>query len=151
MKKILKQDINSIQRQNIVPISNLKARKIKTLLSLPIHLAHHRIAAAAVAPLLLRCRSADAAVSPAVALDIAPAVDLMLLLLLLCCLSLCCSLVALLSLLYRSDIAQLSLRFLSAVTPLPLLSLLCRYCCYAVTLSIDPAVTPLSLLLLFYC
>ena len=56
MKKILKQDINSKQRQEIVPFSNLKARKIKTLLSLPIHLDHNPIAAAAVDPLSLRCR-----------------------------------------------------------------------------------------------
>ena len=35
-------------------------RNIKMLLSLPIHLAHHRIATAAVTPLLLRCRSAIA-------------------------------------------------------------------------------------------
>ena len=54
MKKKLKQDSNSRQRQDIVPVSNLKARKTKTLLSLTIHLAHHPIAAAAVAPLLLR-------------------------------------------------------------------------------------------------
>ena len=56
-KTILKQESNSKQRQDIVPVSNLKARKIKTLLSLPIHLAHHRFAAAAVAPLSIRCCS----------------------------------------------------------------------------------------------
>ena len=78
MKTILKQDSTSKQRQYIVPVSNLKARKIKTLLSLPIHLAHHRFAAASVAPLLLNCcsavallslcfHSAVAAVAPAVA------------------------------------------------------------------------------------
>ena len=54
MKTILKQDRNSRQRQDIVPVSNLKERKIKNLLSLPIHLAHHRFAAAGVALLSLR-------------------------------------------------------------------------------------------------
>ena len=85
MKTILKQYSNSRQIQDIVPVSNLKARKIKTLLSLLIHLDHHQFAAAAVAPsiappvallplLLLRfclcrsccCYAVDPAVAPAV-------------------------------------------------------------------------------------
>ena len=87
MKTILKQDSNSRQRQDIFPVSNLISRKIKTLLSLPIHLDHHIFAAAAVDPLLLRCRSAAAAVAPAVYTLL-----LMLLLLLSLLLSLfCCS------------------------------------------------------------
>ena len=73
MKTILKKDSNTRQIQDIVPVSNLKARKIKTLLSLPIHLTHHRIAAAAVAPLSLR--SADDAVPPAVTPAVAPAIS----------------------------------------------------------------------------
>ena len=86
MKKILKQDSNSRQRQDIVPISNMKERKIKTFLSLPIHLAHHHIAAAAVNPLSLRCRFCRScccycyysfclsSVAPVVAPAVAPAV-----------------------------------------------------------------------------
>ena len=50
IKTILKQDSNSRHRQDIVPVSNLKAMKIKTFLSFPIHLAHNWFAAAAVAP-----------------------------------------------------------------------------------------------------
>ena len=129
MKKILKHDSNSRQIQDVVPISNLKARKIKTLLSLPIHLAHHRIAAAAVAPFSLRCcycrsccRSCYcscclSAVSPAVAS-----------LLLRCC----------------SAVAPLSLCYLSTVDPL---SLSCRFC-RSVSAAVTHAVATLPLLLL---
>ena len=73
-KTILKQDSNSIQRRGIVPVSKMKARKIKTFLPLPIHLDRHPIAAAAVAPLSRRCPTAVAPLS----------------LLLLCC-RFCCS------------------------------------------------------------
>ena len=134
MKKILKQDRNSRQRQYIVPVSNLKARKIKTLLSLPIHLAHHPIAAASVALLSLRCRSA-----------VAPLPLLSLLLLLLLSL--------LLSLRFRSAVAPLSISCRSAdanVALLPFLSLLLllschswyRSCCRS---TVTPAVALLSL------
>ena len=142
MKKILKQDSNSRQIQDIVPVSNLKARKIKTLLSFPIHLAHHRFAATAVALLLLRCRSDAAAVAPSVA-----TLSLLLLLMLSlrchsCCRSCrsCCryavapsiapavTLLPLLLLIYCwSDVAPLSLRYQSTVTPL----LLCWCCCHS--------------------
>ena len=60
MRTLLNQDSNSRQRQYIVPVSNLKSRKIETFLSFSIHLAHHRFTAAAVAPLSFRCRSAVA-------------------------------------------------------------------------------------------
>ena len=134
MKIILKQDINSRQRQDIVPVSNLKARKIKTLLSFPIHLSHHQFSAAAVAPLSLRCRSAVAlAFAPAMAPAISPAIA---------------PAVAPLSLL-------LSLRCCSAVDPLPLLSLhclcCCPCCCYAIAPNISPSVAPLSFLLSLCC
>ena len=160
MKTILKQDSNSIQRQDIVTVSNLKARKIKTLLPSPIHLAHHPIAAAVVALLLLRCCTAIAplwlrccrsfwryAVTP----DTAAAVASMSLRF--------HSNVTPLSLRYCSAIAQLSLSCRSAVALLPLLALCCSWCCswccscccYAVTAAIAPAVTPLSLLMLLWC
>ena len=98
-----------------------KGRKIKTLLSLPIHLAHHR---STVEPPLPRCRT-----------DIAT-------------LSLCCrSAVATLSHRYCSAVATpLSLRCRASVTPLshrycstvaPLLSLL-------LSLRIRTAIAPLS-------
>ena len=148
MKKILKQDSNSRQRQDIVPVSNLKARKTKHLLLFPIHLVHHRFAAADFAPLSLRCHTAITLLS----------------------LRYCCSCrryaVATLSLRCRSAVAPLSLRChsavaplllscCSAVAPLPLLLLRCRCCCsfcrYAVTAVIAPDVTPLSLLLSLFC
>ena len=145
MKKILKQDSNSRQRQAIVPVSKLKARNIKTLLLLPIHLAHHRFTAADFAPMLLHsrccrscCRSCHRScccydVAPlllrfrfyqSVAPAVAPAVDTLSLLLLpllsLHCNSCCRSDVALLSLCCRSAVALLSLCCRSGVAPLSL-------------------------------
>ena len=169
IKRILKQDSNSRQRQYIVPVSNLKARKIKTLLSLTIHLVHHPIDAAAVDLLLLRCCStiaplslcyrsavaalslhccyAAASVTPAVAPAIASAVAPMSLR--------CRSAVAPLSLWCCSAIPPLSVCFRSVFAPLSLLSLRCRCCCsfcrYDVIAAIATAVTPLSLLLLLCC
>ena len=145
MKTILKQDSNSRQRQDIVPVSNLKARKIETLLSLPIHLGHYQFAAAAVAPLSIHCRCCPScclsccrsccrsAIAPAVAPDVAP-----LSLRCRCCCSCCrycCDytvtpVVALLSLRYRSVISPLSLR------------------CFSADAAVTPAVSPLSPLLL---
>ena len=72
MKTILKQKSNSRQRKDIVPNSNPKARKKRLLLSLPIHLAHHPIAAAAVAPLSLRCYSVVAPLSHRYRYAVAP-------------------------------------------------------------------------------
>ena len=129
MKKILKQDSNSIQRQDIIPVSNLKASKIKTLLLLPIHLYHHPISDAAIARLSLRCRSAIAAVAPAVA-TLSLLISLLLLLR-------CCSTVTPLSLHCQSAIAQLLLH--------------CRCCCYTATPAIAPAVTPAVALMLLRC
>ena len=125
MKTILKQDSNSRQRQDIVCVSNLKARKIKTLLSLPIHLAHHRFAAATVTPLSLRCLSAAAAVAPAVSPSVAPAFALLSLLMLLCC---------------CSAVAPISLRYQSAVAPLLLRCRCCHSCCRS---AVSPAVAPI--------
>ena len=105
-KKILKQDSNSRQRQDIVPVRNLKARKMKTLLSLPIHLDHHRFAAAAITPLSLPCRSGVAPVSLRCRSGVAP-VSLR-----------CCSGVAPVSLRCCSAVAPLSLRSRSSVTQL---------------------------------
>ena len=146
MKTILKKDSNSRQRQDIVPVRNLKARKIKTLLSLPIHLDHLPITAAAFAPLLLRCCSAFAPLSLRCCSAVAPIsllcrsavapLPLMSLLLSLRCLSCyhscCCSAVAPLSFCCRSAIAQLSLR--------------CRFC-FSVAAAVALAVATLSLLL----
>ena len=126
MKTILKQDSKSRQRQDIVPVSNLKARKIRTLLSLPIHLYHHPIAAAAVTPLSLRCLSAA----------FAPAVVKLSLLLSPQQLFRC-----------RSAVAPMSLRCCScchsAVAPLSLCSRFCR----SVAAAVAPAVATLSLLI----
>ena len=126
MKTILKQDSNSMQRQNIVPVSNLKASKIKTLLSLPIHLAHHRFTAASVPMLLLLCCSTVAPLPLPLLLLLLPLLPLLIYLLLsLRCCS-CCS---------------------SASTPsVTPLSLRCRLCCSAAA-AVDPAVATLSLLL----
>ena len=108
IKTILKQDNNSRQIIDIVPVSKKKEKKIKTLLSSPIQLAHHPITAADVAPLPLRCRT-----------NITP-------LSLLCYHSFCRYTVATQSLLLspplllhcRSTVAPLLLRCCSAVTTL---------------------------------
>ena len=135
-----------------------KGRKIKTSLSSPIHLTHHRSAVAplslhyrsAVAPILLRCCSVVAPLSHRYCTDTVP-------------LSLrrCCSVVALLSHRYCTGIAPLLLRCCCSF---------CRYtvaplsqCCLAVVEPWSPwpregihnsilncyfsTVTPLSMLL----
>ena len=140
MKTILKQERNSIQRQDIVTFSNLKSRKIKILLSFPIHLPHHRFAAAAVAPLLLlslllflRCRSYYHSCCRS---DVAPGVAPLPLLSLryrCCCscyLSCCHSTVT-------PAVATLSLRYCSVISPLSL------RCCSAAA-AVTPAVTWIS-------
>ena len=164
MKKILKQDSNSRQRQDIVSVSNLKARKMKTLLSLTITwiiidslsllLLHCR---SAVAPLSLRCRCCCRcccscciyAVTPAISSDVDPAVALLLLLSFRChcCCSCCRYSVATLSLLLslllllcchsccRSGVAPLLLRYRSIISSMSLC------CCSSVA-----AVTPDSTL-----
>ena len=133
MKTKLKQTSNSKQRHYIVPVINLNARNIKTLLSLPIHLDHHRFTAAAIPPLSLRCHSVVTPLSIRCRSIVAP--------LLLCCRSSvapvslqCRSVVSLVSLRCRSGVAPVSLRCRSGVTPVLLrcrsavapLSLLCR-------------------------
>ena len=151
IKTILKQDSNSRERQCIVPVSNLKARKTKTLLSLPIHLAHHQFAAAAVAPLLLRCcsavatlslhcRSVVAPLSLRCCSAVAPLPLLSLLMSLRCCScyrSCCCSAVA-------PAVAPLSLRCRSDVAPL---LLRCCSFCRSAAVAVAPSVATLSLLL----
>ena len=102
MRTLLNQDSNSRQRQYIVPVSNLKSRKIETFLSFSIHLAYHRFTAAAVAPLSLVCHSAVARQSLGSRSAVARQ--------LLGC---------------RSAVARLSLGSRSAVA---LLSLRCRFC-----------------------
>ena len=147
MNRILKQDRNSRQIQDIVPVSNLKAMKIKTLLLSPIQLDHHPIASTAVALMSLRCRTDIAplslcsccswyssccrsavalafapTVAPSVAPAIAPDVALLSLLLLLCCLS---------------DVAPLTLHYRSVISPMLL------HCCSAAA-AVTPDVAPLS-------
>ena len=132
-EKKLKQDSNSRQRQDIVPVCNMKARKIKTIFLLPIHLAHHPIADAAVAPLLLSCRAAISLLSIRYCSDVSLLLSLLLSLRNCSCYCLHC----------RSAVAPLSLRYCSAVAPL---SLFCRF--YRnVAASVNPAVATLSLLL----
>ena len=159
IKIILKQDSNSRQRQDIFTVSNLKTRKIKTLLSLPIRLDHHRFSSAAVAPLSLRCHSTVAAVAPAIAPDVATVVTPLSLLLSFRCgyaaasvaplpllsllLSLLMSLLLLLLLLLCCHscccfaVAPLSLHYHSVISPL---LLRCCSAAAAVTPSVAPAV-----------
>ena len=155
MRIILKQDSNSRQRQDIVPVSNLKSRKIKTFFSLPIHLSRHIFAAAAVTLFSLLCRSTFAPLSLLLSLllslrcrsccrsAVAPLPRLSLRC---CCYHSCCRyavapviapavtpLSLLMSICCHSAIAPLSVRCRSVVAPLPLLSLLllllCCSCC----------------------
>ena len=128
---------------------------MKTLLSLRIHLAHHRFTDPTLNPLSLRWRSADSAVVPA----IAPAFTTQSLLLLLLCRSAfttvslrCRSAVTPLLLRCRSAIAPLSLRYCSAIAPLSLryrsiITPLSLRCCSAPT-AVTPDVAPLPPLLL---
>ena len=91
MKTILKQYSNTRQRQDIVPVRNLKARKIRSLRC-----------RSALSQLSLRLRSAS----------IAPAISP----LSLHCNSYCCSAVAPISLSCRPAVAPLSVRYQSAVS-----------------------------------
>ena len=150
MKKILKQDINSRQRKDIVPVSNLKARKITlccrcqstwliidSLLLLSLRccsvvalLSLCCCSAGTLLPLLLlRCRCCRSCYCYAVTAAIVPAVTTLSLLLLLWCRSG----VALVSLCYRSVISLLSLRCCSAAADITA----------AVASAVAPAVTPL--------
>ena len=153
-KTILKQDSNSIERQEIVPVSNLKARKIKlccrcqstwliidllSLLSL-----HCRSAVApAVSPLLLllsiRCHYAVTTLS--LRCHYAAASFAPLPLLLLRCHSFYCSCC-------HSTVTPavdlLSIRYCSVISPL---SLCCCSAAAAVTPSVAPLLSLLSLLL----
>ena len=162
IKTILKQDSNSRHRQYIVPVSDLKERKIKTFFSLPVHLSHHRFAAVAVATLSLRCRCCLSCYRYTVDLVIALAVAPLSLLLSLRCCSCCrfcrsaaadvapsvapaiAPFIALLSLLpslcCRSAVALLSLRYRSVVSPL-------LFRCFSAAAAVTPAVAPLLPLL----
>ena len=138
MKTILKQYSNPRKRRDIVPVSNLKARKIKTFFccqstwliikSLPLLSLRSR---SAVAPLSLQYHSCCRyTVAPAIAPAVAP---LSLLLSLRCRsgvapVSLCCrSAVALLLLWCRSSVAPLLFCYQYTVAPL-LLRCLCCHC-----------------------
>ena len=126
-------------------LATWKQGRSKNLLSLPIHLAHHRFAAAAVAQLSLRCRSA---VSPAVAPAVAPAVTPLSLLLLLRC-RLCRFVAAYVAPAVstlshsccRSDVAPVLLRYRSVISPLSLR-------CWSAAAAVTPDVALLSPLLL---
>ena len=127
------QQTKQLEENKIKTRQQNKGRKIKTLLSSPIHLAHHR---SAVAPLSLRCRTDIATLSPCCRSAVAPlshryrsAVALPLSLR-------CCVAVALLLHRYRSTVDPLlsllmSLRSRTAIAPVSLSC--CRSCCrYAV-------------------
>ena len=74
------QRTRKLEENRIKPRQQNKGRKIKTLLSSPIHLAHHRYTVAplslryrsTIAPLSLRCRTDIATVSPCYRSAVAP-------------------------------------------------------------------------------